>query len=805
MIWDPAITISPDFDLSFLTDISLSITRMDSQTGVRSSFAIARPKAEAKTLQPLLSDGQPASPDSLTSSKIFSHDSATNWRSTESQAIGGSRGTQIIGAGTYRPLIFAGQQQFPDSETIVEAVAIGNTIEIKTSQGLQYQLAQQGTGVLNVSDNTDQFAITIKRLGRNLNSFALYQVDTETGGVTLNGQTFTTVQPGYANAALESAAASQLVFDTGAMPEYGEELTLRDVVLSPGSQYGILFFNSTKSTTYSSFAAANAGYAVQVQSYLPDKDGQLVFALEDIDISDATCDRDFNDLIITIEAEPKTSFEQLTVFGDSLSDFGSRSAAMYKQVLQRGAVPAWSGSTFSNAQSNWQTGLRTWLDIPYDVVTGAGISNSYIGDFPSPIPAAPENPSYAIGGALSGKDTLYDVLAGLTPPQFPAALLGPPYSVSGLGVQSQIEHALTVDNTSLSKDLVTLWSGGNDLLAAVSLGQTLNATLQDVLTKTRASLITLLRSGEARSVLVSSLAPLQGDVDGVAYSMPFLKSLPPDWQVAIEAGAAKVFRGAMSAMIEEVMTMFPYAALVDFNNEYGFNWKRFGSELGNFAYYGITETTQSAQANKATDANQYLFFDDVHPTESAHEMIAKSIELTLEADQSSLDAACLNDTIVANGSMATGSWRNDAITAANSGSQLNGLEGNDWLKGLNGADDLNGGAGNDLLDGGGGINALYGGLGADVFDITSASLAGGLQTIKDFNALEGDRLLLSGAYAEAVGDDFFVPTQQDWQKAVTFESTAQGGLLSVHFTDPSTVDGLIALIGVQSFDTAWLS
>ena len=805
MLWNPAITITPDFDLVFLADVSLSITRIDSLTGVRSSFAIARPEAEAETLQPLLTDAQPASPDSLTSSKIFSQDSATNWRSTEGQAIGDSRGTQINGAGTYTPLIFADDQQFPDSATIVEAEAIGNTVEIKTSQGLQYQLAQQGTGILNVSENTDQFAITIKRLGRNHNGFALYQVDPETGSVTLNGQTFSVVQPGYANAAFESAAANQLVFNVDEMPEYDEEITLRDVALSPGAEYGILFFNDTRSTTYSSFAAANPGYAVQVQSYLPENDNQLVFALEDLSITDPTCDRDFNDLIITIEAEPKTSFEQLTVFGDSLSDFGSRSAAMYKQVLQRNAVPAWSGSTFSNAQFNWQSELRTWLDIPYDVVTGAGISNSYIGGLPSPIPAAPENPSYAIGGALSGKDTLYDVLAGLTPPQFPPALLGPPYSVSGLGVQSQIEQALTVDNKSLNKDLVTLWDGGNDLLAAVSLGQTLKATLQDVLAKTKANLITLLRSGEARSVLVSTLAPLQGDVDGVAYSMPYLKSLPPDWQAAIQAGAATAFQGAVSAMIEEVKAMFPYAAVVNFYNEYGFNWKRFGDELGNFAEYGVTETTQSAQANQAADANQYLFFDDVHPTESGHEMIAKAMELTLEAEQSSLDAAFLNDTIVADGSVATGSWLNDAITAANSGSQLNGLDGNDWLQGLNGADELKGGDGNDQLCGGGGVNGLNGGLGADVFDITTESLNGGLQTIQDFNAAEGDRLMLSEAYAEAIGDYFFVPTQEDWQKAVSFESTARGGLLSVHFTDPTTLDGLIALNGVQSFDTAWLS
>ncbi|MEI7763088.1 MAG: DUF4114 domain-containing protein [Comamonadaceae bacterium] len=806
MIWNPVTTISPAFDLSFLADISLSITRIDSLTAVRSSFAIARPEDEAETLQRLLTDGQPASLDSLTSSKIFSQDSDINWRSTEGHAIGGSRGTQINGAGTYIPLIFAGNQQFPNSESIVEAVAIGNTIKIKTSQGLQYQLAQQGTGVLNVSDSADQFAITIKRLGRNQNSFALYQVNSETGSIMLNGQTFSPVQPGYAKAALESAATSQLVFNTGAMPEYDEEITLRDIVLSPGAEYGILFFNDTRSTTYSSFAAANPDYAVQVQSYLPNKDGQLVFALEDISISDPTCDRDYNDLIVTIEAEPVTNFEQLTVFGDSMSDFGSRSAVQKKQLLSKpDLVPAWSGSTYSDAQSIWQTELRTALHIPYDSVTGAGITNSFVGGSLSPIPAAPENPSYASDGALSGRNSLYDVYASLNPPQFPPALLGHPYSVSGIGVQSQIIQALTVDNKSLANNLVALWSGIDDFPAAIKLGQTLNAFVQDVLSKTRANLITLLRSSETRSVLISTLAPLQGNVDGVVYSMPYLKTLPPEFTGTVEAGT--VLRAAIASMVVEVNAMFPYAALVDFNNEYEFNWNRFGGELGNFSDYGITQTTETAQSNKATNANEYLYFDlnGVHPTESGHKMIGKAIELTLAAEKSSLDAACLNDTFAAEGPAASGSWRNDSITAAQGGSELNGLDGNDFLTGLNGSDTLNGGNGNDLLCGGGGINVLNGGLGADVFDITKDSLAGGLQTIKDFNAIEGDRLLLSEAYAEAIGDFFFVPTQADWQKAVTFESTAQGGLLNVHFTDPTKVDGLIALNGLTSFNTAWIS
>lgn len=809
MTWDPAIIVTDDFRLIFLRDISLNVTRIDSLASRISSLAIVRPDNEAETRQPLITASRAGSPQSLNSERIFSTDPGSNWLSTEGQAIGSSRATQISGAGTYKLLISGDDPGSSATATIDRVVAVGNTVEIRTKEGLDYRLYEQGSGALNLVASSDSVSITIKRLGRNRNGFALYAVDPVTGAVTWNGQTFTPVQPGYAQAALSLAGADRLLFEADAMPAYGEEIILRDVSLTAGSSYGILFFDASTSSFQSSYSVANPGYAVQVQSFLPQDNNQLVFGLEDIRLDEANCDQDFNDLILTIEAEPESGFDQLVVFGDSLSDFGSRSAALYKQLLAPNAQPAWSGSTFSNAQSNWQTELRSSLGLPFNSVTGAGISNSFIGGPPSAIPAATGNPSYAIGGALSGTKTLFDVLAGLNPPQVPPALLGPPYAVSGLGVQSQIRQALTVDSRRLDRDLVTLWSGGNDLLAAINTGQSLPSTLATVLSETKASLITLLRTGEARSVLLSSLAPLQGEVNGVSYSMPFLNKLPPEWKALLDGGALTQFRNAFTAMIDGVQAMFPYAALVDFNNEYGFNWARFGEALGSFASYGITTTNQSSQANNASEANTYLFFDDVHPTQSGHRMLARSIELTLQAEQPQLDAATIQQTIVAQGAVANGSRFNDAITATSGGGELsgelNGFAGNDLLTGLGGDDVLDGGEGNDLLIGGGGRNIYRGGAGADVFAITRESLKGGAQTITDFNAAQGDRLLLSGAFADAVGNLFFLPTEQDWQQAISFQATADGGLLNIRFSDQGPLDGVIALKGVTSFETAWLS
>ena len=88
-----------------------------------------------------------------------------------------------------------------------------------------------------------------------------------------------------------------------------------------------------------------------------------------------------------------------------------------------------------------------------------------------------------------------------------------------------------------------------------------------------------------------------------------------------------------------------------------------------------------------------------------------------------------------------GTNQDDLISGRGGDDRLFGGAGNDVLDGGQGNDLIAGGAGDDLLNGGPGQDALYGGAGADLFRI--GSLTERLDTIHDFNAGEGDRLLLS--------------------------------------------------------------
>lgn len=89
------------------------------------------------------------------------------------------------------------------------------------------------------------------------------------------------------------------------------------------------------------------------------------------------------------------------------------------------------------------------------------------------------------------------------------------------------------------------------------------------------------------------------------------------------------------------------------------------------------------------------------------------------------------------------------ITGTPGSESLVGTAGADDIRGFGGADILAGGGGNDLLYGMSGSDELWGGAGADKF---AFRLDGSIDAIPDFNAAEGDFLLLLSAADGSVVD-----------------------------------------------------
>jgi Ca2+-binding RTX toxin-like protein len=100
----------------------------------------------------------------------------------------------------------------------------------------------------------------------------------------------------------------------------------------------------------------------------------------------------------------------------------------------------------------------------------------------------------------------------------------------------------------------------------------------------------------------------------------------------------------------------------------------------------------------------------------------------------------------------SGGVGNDVLDGEAGNDTLNGEDGNDSLFGGAGNDTLNGGAGNDHLEGGFGADQLSGGADADRFNLSPYwggafdfdwSTTGVLDSVLDFNAAEGDRIVLN--------------------------------------------------------------
>ncbi len=519
-------------------------------------------------------------------------------------------------------------------------------------------------------------------------------------------------------------------------------------------------------------------------------------------------------------------FSGLYVFGDSLSDYGSRAAEFQRYLFEPDASPAWSGVTFSNGQNNWQTLLSETLGLQPGSLTNqknlpADPYYLYANELVSPsalVNDTSQGTSYAMGGATSGYSTLY---------QYTEPLLAKKLQIENLGVAAQLSAALGEQAVRLdSSDFAVVWAGGNDLLVAFDAQASLSDTLDQLVVQLRNDLETALRFGNARHAMLTAISPLTGVVNAVKYQAPFLSGLIlagssptapeflQEWVNEYKEGIIDEFRANIEAMVAKVQKAFPYVNLFNFNPEYQAQYEQFGSELGDFASFGIDKTLGFAQSpvgqgeKPVVDTKRYLYFNDLHPTSSGHSMLAKAIELKLESVGNRIAAATLTNTIESRAAVVVGSIANDLIIGEGPRQELLGEFGNDRL--ISGGSNvlLSGGVGNDLLQGGAGEQSFKGGLNADFFSFTEADAQPGvIDRILDFTAIEGDRLGINavlGITNSLAGQGWTYIDSANFS-GVAGELRFVNGLLQGD-TDGNRIANLqIQLDGINTFSPSWIS
>jgi Ca2+-binding RTX toxin-like protein len=168
-------------------------------------------------------------------------------------------------------------------------------------------------------------------------------------------------------------------------------------------------------------------------------------------------------------------------------------------------------------------------------------------------------------------------------------------------------------------------------------------------------------------------------------------------------------------------------------------------------------------------------------------------------DDDILDGGTGDDTL-------NGEAGDDTLAGGSGDDTLDGGSGDDALNGGGDDDILIGGDGNDELTGGGGTDYLIGGSGADrfVFDDVAGSPTQSPDLVFDFNAVQGDRIDVSGIDAISgttendefmfIGDDAFSGSAGE----LRFVHDPTNGLLEGDVNGDGTADMTIELLGVTS-------
>jgi phospholipase/lecithinase/hemolysin len=262
--------------------------------------------------------------------------------------------------------------------------------------------------------------------------------------------------------------------------------------------------------------------------------------------------------LVPVKAMAAT-FSQLVVYGDSLSDLG-RAAAATSSLPAESKLPAYAdgGGRFSNGS--------IWVEY---LATGLGV-------------AANSNTNFAIGGATTG-----------------TVNIGQPLSPSFIGIQTQVANNSIGDPAAL----YVIWGGANDYIFG---GITNPATPVGNLT---GEINTLISRG-ATNILIPNLPnlgdlPSTRNLGSTAIGLNNLTALH-------NAGLATAINNLSSANPTVNLRLLDVNSLVD----------RVAANPSSLGFTNVTDGCLLVNCTTPTDrSNSFLFWDDLHPTTTAHQLI----------------------------------------------------------------------------------------------------------------------------------------------------------------------------------------
>lgn len=270
------------------------------------------------------------------------------------------------------------------------------------------------------------------------------------------------------------------------------------------------------------------------------------------------------------------AYDQMVVFGDSLSDNGNFSLALGPGVL----------SSLNYDSMRLTDGPGT---TPATSITGVTVEqlNQALG-LPMLAPALVGGNNYAWARATTDFNAP-DPASGITP-----------------GTGTQIAAYLSTHLSASPDSLYVLWAGANDLFNATTTAG-IQAAEISAITHLNLQIATLLSAG-AKNLLWFNLPDLSltpaGALEGSALGQQLhLSSLQ--------------FQQEWAASLHNFQTLFPDANLVGVDA-----FSILTAMVSQPSTYGFSNVTDPARGQAGIDPDQYLFWDTLHPTTKADSVLA---------------------------------------------------------------------------------------------------------------------------------------------------------------------------------------
>ena len=284
-----------------------------------------------------------------------------------------------------------------------------------------------------------------------------------------------------------------------------------------------------------------------------------------------------------------TNYTSIVIFGDSLSDTGNDAAVSSAKYTVNAQVPG-PASGYTNGR--FTDGLDT---LP----AARNYTGVWIEQLAAKLTAHPVVLNSLAGGSNYAYGFATTAMGTTTFTYGPGNALSFPVNNVGL----QVTNYLAGHPTITPSTLFVVWAGANDLIAASSTQDIINAATRDV------GIVQQLIAAGATNIVVPNLPPL-GLVprfNGTAAVSAQVSAAALGFNQALAVGLGQLAAATAGAGVH-LYSLDTYTL--------------FNTIVAEPTALGFANVTASSQLNVAANPDTYLFWDDLHPTTFGHSLLA---------------------------------------------------------------------------------------------------------------------------------------------------------------------------------------